>query len=69
MKSGRDPSLLVRYWVMLRRTEKTLQHLEGTAHERLPFLLQSNHLLQSLNKHKVFITFHHHPTYILVSPN
>ncbi|MCL4130060.1 UNVERIFIED_CONTAM: hypothetical protein GTU68_032439, partial [Idotea baltica] len=56
----------LRYWIMVRRTEKTLQHLEGTAHERLPLMYGASHPLHSLSKHKVFITFHRHPMYILI---
>lgn len=52
---------------MVRRTEKTLQHLPATAHERLPLMYFATHPLNSLGKHKVFITFHKHPGYVVVS--
>lgn len=56
----------LRYWLMVRRTEKTLQHLPATAHERLPLMYFATHPLNSLGKHKVFITFHKHPGYVVI---
>ncbi|KAG7153507.1 Mediator of RNA polymerase II transcription subunit 14-like [Homarus americanus] len=56
----------LRYWLMLRRTEKTLQHLPATAHERLPLMYYTSHPLNVLGKHKVFITFHKHPGYVVI---
>ncbi|XP_069951708.1 mediator of RNA polymerase II transcription subunit 14-like isoform X2 [Cherax quadricarinatus] len=56
----------LRYWLMLRRTEKTLQHLPATAHEHLPLMYYTSHPLNSLGKHKVFITFHKHPGYVVI---
>ena len=52
---------------MVRRTEKTLQHLAASAHERLPLMYESSHPLTTLSKHRVLITFHRRPTYVLVS--
>ncbi|KAA0196130.1 hypothetical protein HAZT_HAZT003542 [Hyalella azteca] len=56
----------LRYWLMCRRTEKSLQHLAATVHERLPLMYDSSHPLHSLAKHKVFVTFHRHPNYVLI---
>ncbi|XP_071549261.1 mediator of RNA polymerase II transcription subunit 14 [Panulirus ornatus] len=56
----------LRYWLMLCRTEKTLQHLPATAHERLPLMYYTSHPLNGLGKHKVFITFHKHPGYVVI---
>ncbi|XP_064090575.1 mediator of RNA polymerase II transcription subunit 14-like [Macrobrachium nipponense] len=56
----------LRYWLMMRRTEKTLQHLPATAHERLPLMYYATHPLNTLGKHKAYITFHKHPGYVLI---
>ena len=61
-----DTICLIRFWIMVRRTEKTLQHLEACVHERLPMMYDSEHPIHSLTKHKIYLTFHRHPTYILV---
>ena len=62
-----DTSLLCRHWLVCRRTEKSVQHLAATVHDKLPFKFESSSILDSLAPHKVFITFHRHPNYVLVS--
>lgn len=56
----------LRYWVTMRRCEKTLQHLPATPHERLPLLHGPDHPLAQIGRHKLYVKFHRHPNVILV---
>ncbi|KAF2357663.1 Mediator complex subunit Med14 [Trinorchestia longiramus] len=56
----------LRYWLMCRRTEKSLQHLAATVHDRLPLMYDPSHPLHTLPKQRVYVTFHRHPNYVLV---
>lgn len=56
----------LRYWITLRRCEKTLQHLPASPHDRLPLLHAIDHPIARIGKHKLFVRFNRHPTVILV---
>lgn len=56
----------LRYWITLRRCEKTLQHLPASPHDRLPLLHAVDHPIARIGKHKLFVRFNRHPTVILV---
>lgn len=57
----------LRYWVTLRRCEKTLQHLPASPHDRLPLLHSMDHPIAKIGRQKLFVRFNRHPTVILVS--
>lgn len=65
---SRLPTLVseLRYWITLRRCEKTLQHLPASPHDRLPLLHAVDHPIARIGKHKLFVRFNRHPTVILV---
>lgn len=56
----------LRYWLMARRCEKTLQHLPAHASEHLPLIVPPGHLLERLSAHRIYVTLHKHPEQILV---
>lgn len=64
----RLPALVseLRYWITLRRCEKTLQHLPATPYDRLPLLHAVDHPIARIGKHKLFVRLNRHPTVILV---
>uniref|UniRef100_A0A146LY05 Mediator of RNA polymerase II transcription subunit 14 n=4 Tax=Lygus hesperus TaxID=30085 RepID=A0A146LY05_LYGHE len=62
------PTLIseLRYWIVQRRCEKTLQHLPATPHERLPLLRAPDHPMSKIGKHRMFIRLHKHRNIILI---
>ena len=62
------PTLIseLRFWITQKRCEKTLQHLPATPHEKLPLLYQPDHPITLINKHRMYVQFHRHPTVILI---
>lgn len=56
----------LRFWITMRRCEKTLQHLPATPFDRLPLLIPVDHPISKI-RHKIFIKFHRHLNIIMVS--
>ncbi|BES92650.1 U1 small nuclear ribonucleoprotein C [Nesidiocoris tenuis] len=56
----------LRFWIVQRRCEKTLQHLPATPHERLPLLHAPDHPMAKIGKHRMFIRLHKHRNIILI---
>lgn len=58
----------LRYWITVRRCEKTLQHLPATCHDTLPlrFSGPENEAKVKEMKHRVFIKLHRHPNMLLI---
>ena len=56
----------LRFWITMRRCEKTLQHLPATTQERLPLLYPADHPIAKLGKHKVYVQLYKHTTIILI---
>ncbi|XP_076370105.1 mediator complex subunit 14 isoform X1 [Tachypleus tridentatus] len=57
----------LRYWVVLRRCEKTIQHLPVLSSEQLPLIVLPEHPVAQLGKHKLFIKLcKHHNYYVVV---
>lgn len=55
----------LRFWITMRRCEKTLQHLPATPFDRLPLLIPVDHPISKI-RHKIFIKFHRHLNIIMV---
>ncbi|XP_072935893.1 mediator of RNA polymerase II transcription subunit 14 [Epargyreus clarus] len=56
----------LRFWLVARRCEKTLQHLPASVCEHLPFLHGPDHPLNKLAPDRLYVTLHRHTDYILV---
>lgn len=56
----------LRYWLVKRRCEKTLQHLPASAKERLPIITSPAHPATKIGRHKMFIQLHRHSNVILI---
>ncbi|XP_075216294.1 mediator complex subunit 14 isoform X3 [Lycorma delicatula] len=56
----------LRFWMTMRRCEKTLQHLPATSHERLPLLHHPDHPMSKIGRHRMFVRLHRHPNVILI---
>ncbi|XP_043223029.1 mediator of RNA polymerase II transcription subunit 14-like [Amphibalanus amphitrite] len=56
----------LRFWVTLRRAEKTLQHLPASAHEALPLSYREGHPLGRLPAHQIYVRLHRFPRRVLV---
>ncbi|XP_063373551.1 mediator of RNA polymerase II transcription subunit 14 isoform X1 [Cydia amplana] len=56
----------LRFWLVARRCEKTLQHLPASVCEHLPFLHGPDHPLSKLSADRLYITLHRHTDHILI---
>ncbi|XP_059049158.1 mediator of RNA polymerase II transcription subunit 14 [Achroia grisella] len=56
----------LRFWLVARRCEKTLQHLPASACEHLPFLHGPEHPLNKLSPDRLYVTLHRHTDHILI---
>lgn len=56
-----------RFWITIRRCEKTIQHLPALASEHLPLLIPPDHELAKFSKHRLFIKLCKHQEYYIVS--
>lgn len=56
----------LRFWITLRRCEKTVQHLPVLATEQLPLIIPPDHPLSKCGKHKLFIKLCKHQQYYVV---
>ncbi|XP_050349696.1 mediator of RNA polymerase II transcription subunit 14 [Nymphalis io] len=56
----------LRFWLVARRCEKTLQHLPASVCEHLPFLHGPDHPLNKLSPDRLYVTLHRHTDHILV---
>ncbi|CAG4923566.1 unnamed protein product [Colias eurytheme] len=56
----------LRFWLVARRCEKTLQHLPASVCEHLPFLHGADHPLSKLSPDRLYVTLHRHTDHILV---
>ncbi|CAH2229902.1 jg24513 [Pararge aegeria aegeria] len=57
----------LRFWLVARRCEKTLQHLPASVCEHLPFLHGPDHPLNKLAPDRLYVTLHRHTDHILVN--
>ncbi|KAJ2946324.1 hypothetical protein O0L34_g12361 [Tuta absoluta] len=56
----------LRFWLVARRCEKTLQHLPASVCEHLPFLHGPDHPLTKLSTDRLYVTLHRHTDHILI---
>ncbi|CAB3237391.1 unnamed protein product [Arctia plantaginis] len=56
----------LRFWLVARRCEKTLQHLPASVCEHLPFLHGPDHPLNKLAPDRLYVTLHRHTDHILI---
>ncbi|KFM63332.1 Mediator of RNA polymerase II transcription subunit 14, partial [Stegodyphus mimosarum] len=69
---NKDPSKIenliseLRFWITVRRCEKTIQHLPALASEHLPLLIPPDHELSKFSKHKLFIKLCKHQEYYII---
>ncbi|KAH9634129.1 hypothetical protein HF086_001331 [Spodoptera exigua] len=56
----------LRFWLVARRCEKTLQHLPASVCEHLPFLHGPEHPLTKLSADRLYVTLHRHTDHILI---
>ncbi|KAF9799341.1 hypothetical protein SFRURICE_000849 [Spodoptera frugiperda] len=56
----------LRFWLVARRCEKTLQHLPASVCEHLPFLHGPEHPLTKLSPDRLYVTLHRHTDHILI---
>nr|XP_032529352.1 mediator of RNA polymerase II transcription subunit 14 isoform X1 [Danaus plexippus plexippus] len=56
----------LRFWLVARRCEKSLQHLPASVCEHLPFLHGPDHPLNKLSPDRLYVTLHRHTDHILV---
>ncbi|XP_055926040.1 mediator of RNA polymerase II transcription subunit 14-like isoform X1 [Argiope bruennichi] len=56
----------LRFWITVRRCEKTIQHLPATASEHLPLIIQPDHELNKFSKHKLYIKLCRHQEYYII---
>lgn len=56
----------LRFWLVARRCEKTLQHLPASVCEHLPFLHGPDHPLTKLSPDRLYVTLHRHTDHILI---
>ncbi|XP_045542671.1 mediator of RNA polymerase II transcription subunit 14 [Papilio machaon] len=56
----------LRYWLVARRCEKTVQHLPASVCEHLPFLHGPDHPLNKLSTDRLYVTLHRHTDYLLI---
>ncbi|KAK2711127.1 mediator of RNA polymerase II transcription subunit 14-like [Artemia franciscana] len=56
----------LRFCVIQRRCEKTLQHLPVSLHYKLPLIFSLEHRRYKLGKHKILIKLHKHPNSVIV---
>ncbi|KAJ0181263.1 hypothetical protein K1T71_003348 [Dendrolimus kikuchii] len=56
----------LRFWLVARRCEKTLQHLPASVCEHLPFLHGPDHPLSKLSPDRLYVTLHRHTDHILI---
>ncbi|XP_028038306.1 mediator of RNA polymerase II transcription subunit 14-like [Bombyx mandarina] len=56
----------LRFWLVARRCEKTLQHLPASVCEHLPFLHGPDHPLNQLSSDRLYVTLHRHTDHILI---
>ncbi|XP_053601349.1 mediator of RNA polymerase II transcription subunit 14 [Plodia interpunctella] len=56
----------LRFWLVARRCEKTLQHLPASVCEHLPFLHGPDHPLHKLCADRLYVTLHRHTDHILI---
>lgn len=56
----------LRFWITQRRCETTLQHLPGTAYERLPLLHHADHPMSKISRHRMYIKLHKISNMILI---
>ncbi|KAG6452582.1 hypothetical protein O3G_MSEX007707 [Manduca sexta] len=56
----------LRFWLVARRCEKTLQHLPASVCEHLPFLHGPDHPLNKLSPDRLYVTLHRHTDHILI---
>ncbi|XP_041973972.1 mediator of RNA polymerase II transcription subunit 14 isoform X2 [Aricia agestis] len=56
----------LRFWLVARRCEKTLQHLPASVCEHLSFLHGPDHPLNKLAPDRLYVTLHRHTDHILV---
>ncbi|CAH2068775.1 unnamed protein product, partial [Iphiclides podalirius] len=56
----------LRFWLVARRCEKTLQHLPASVCEHLPFLHGPDHPLTKLSPDRLYVTLHRHTDHLLI---
>lgn len=56
----------IRFWLVARRCEKTLQHLPASACEHLPFLYGPDHPLTKLAPDRLYVSLHRHTKQVLI---
>ncbi|XP_068628587.1 mediator of RNA polymerase II transcription subunit 14 [Battus philenor] len=56
----------LRFWLVARRCEKTLQHLPASVCEHLPFLHGPDHPLNKLSPDRLYVTLHRHTDHLLI---
>lgn len=56
----------LRFWIMTRRFQTTLQHLPVSVSDKLPILNTTDLHISRLGKHKLFLRLHKHPNSIIV---
>ncbi|KAI8429987.1 hypothetical protein MSG28_000441 [Choristoneura fumiferana] len=56
----------LRFWLVARRCEKTLQHLPASVCSHLPFLHGPEHPLGRLAPDRLYVTLHRHTDHILI---
>ncbi|XP_071034254.1 mediator of RNA polymerase II transcription subunit 14 isoform X1 [Parasteatoda tepidariorum] len=69
---NKDPSKVenllseLRFWITVRRCEKTIQHLPAIATEHLPLVIPPDHELAKFSKHRLFIKLCRHQEYYII---
>lgn len=69
---NKDPSKIenliseLRFWITVRRCEKTIQHLPALASEHLPLIIPPDHELAKFSKHRLFIKLCKHQEYYII---
>ncbi|CAK1548460.1 unnamed protein product [Leptosia nina] len=66
LKALRGLLTQLRFWLVARRCEKTLQHLPASVCEHLPFLHGPDHPLTKLSSDRLYVILHRHSDHILV---
>ncbi|XP_045529782.1 mediator of RNA polymerase II transcription subunit 14 [Pieris brassicae] len=66
LKALRPLLTQLRFWLVARRCEKTLQHLPASVCEHLPLMHGPEHPLNKLSSDRLYVILHRHTDHILV---
>ncbi|GAB6020174.1 Mediator of RNA polymerase II transcription subunit 14 [Chamberlinius hualienensis] len=56
----------LKFWIVLQRCRKSIQHLPAVAMEKLPLLHSQDHPINQLSRHKLYIKLCKHPNSYLI---